>query len=90
MGYSNAREMAELADLDDALAWHLRGNHYPPVPLSMVEPCKIAILNALDNLPNEEIPLPEGVSWRGQDTAPTWAIVEAHHLEAFIDSMVED
>lgn len=88
MGYSSAREMIEHADL--ALVWHLRGNHYPPVPLSMVEPCKAAILAVLDNDSKQEITLPDGVLWRGQDTAPAWAIVEGHHLEAFVDSMMED
>jgi (2Fe-2S) ferredoxin len=28
--------------------------------------------------------MPEGVSYKGLDTAPAWAIVEQHHLEAWL------
>ena len=38
MGYNTALDFADL-DLEQGIAYHLQGNHYPPVPLSMVQPC---------------------------------------------------
>lgn len=76
---------ADLATMDisreNSIAIQLRSNHYPPVPLSMVQPCIEAIDAVNDEDYNRLIPLPEGVSWRGQDSAPASAIVEGHHLE---------
>ena len=85
MGSLQAAEMAEMLSIDDALAWHLRSNHYPPVPLSMIEPCKEAIQACLDGDWLREITLPEGVSYKGRYTAPADAIVQQHHLEAWVE-----
>ena len=30
MGSLQAQEMAELLTMEDAIAWHLQSNHYPP------------------------------------------------------------
>jgi hypothetical protein len=72
-------------DLETQIAYHLQGNHYPPVPLSMVQPC----IDAIDAMYAEEsdtpIALPEGITYKGRTTAPAWAIVEQHHLSWFID-----
>jgi hypothetical protein len=70
--------------LENAIAMHLRGNHYPPVPLSMVQTCIDAIDACNDEDYNREIKLPEGVSWRGSEYAPANAIAEAHHLDPWI------
>lgn len=89
MGYLSASEMVETmgsTDIDTALIWHLTSNHYPPVPTTMVEPCKQAITAFVEHDRDRAIPLPDGVFWRGQNVAPAWAIVEGHHLEAFIDA----
>jgi hypothetical protein len=43
MGYNTALDLAESFDLDQAILIHLQGNHYPPVPASMVQPCIDAI-----------------------------------------------
>ena len=89
MGNNLSRELADGIDgvqisLKDAIAIQLRSNHYPPVPLSMVEPC----ISAIDacNADDSEllIALPDGVSWRGKESAPAWAIVESHHLEFWV------
>lgn len=91
MGYTSASDMLnQTEDLHTSIAWHLRANIYPPVPLSMVEPCYDAVLAILDNEPERGIALPEGVFYRGEDIAPAWAVVEGHRLEAFIDSMMEE
>lgn len=85
-----AESLGESLDMDQALTWHLRGNHYPPVPVSMVPVCRRAIEIGQaaqwgDADSAELIKLPDGISWRGQDSAPAYAIIEAHHLDSFID-----
>jgi len=79
----------ELADMDLDLAQSIRiqltANHYPPVPVSMVEPCIEAIYACNDDEHNKLIKLPDGVSWRGEDHAPAYAIVEGHHLDAWLN-----
>lgn len=95
MGSLQAQEFAALTEsgevsLQQSLAWHLRANHYPPVPISMIEPCiqAIEIANAAqwgDADLDDRVELPQGVLWRGQESAPAWAIIEGHHLDAFVE-----
>jgi hypothetical protein len=73
-------------DYEVALQWHLTSNHYPPVPLSMIQACKDAIDACNEEDSSRSIELPGGTSWRGKDSAPAWAIVEGHHLESFLMS----
>lgn len=95
MGNLHAREFADMAQegeisMEQAIAWHLRSNHYPPVPLSMVQPCIDAIRAIADeNDVDAEITLPKGVSYLGNTTAPAWAIVEQHHLDSWIEDREE-
>lgn len=76
--------LAEELSLEAGLAYHLQGNHYPPVPVAMVQPC----IDAIDAYYEEDyqrlIDLPKDIYWRGQDKAPASAIVEAHHLDAWL------
>lgn len=90
MGSLQAQEMATLTDLDTALAWHLRSNHYPPIPLTMVEPCKQAIDAYWEDDLDKEIDLPEGVFYRGEPTAPARAIIVNHHLDAWCSDAEEE
>ena len=85
MGRLAAEDMAAHATLDVALSWHLTSNHYPPVPTTMIQPCKAAIEAYNEGGYDRIIPLPQGVSWRDSRGAPAWAIVEGHHLESFIE-----
>lgn len=88
MGSNLSTELAEgLFDIDltQQIAIQLRSNHYPPVPLSMVSPCIEAISLVRDGLHSSRVKLPEGVSWRGEDTAPADAIVDGHHLWAWCE-----
>lgn len=88
MGSNLAYELAsgELnVTLEQGLAWHLQGNHYPPIPLSMVQPCIEAIDAGNEEDWNKEIAMPEGVFYKGLTTAPAWAIIEQHHLNAWIE-----
>ena len=86
MGSNFANDLAAMADLSlsDAIGMHLRGNHYPPVPLSMVPICIEAINAYYEDDYNREIEMPEGVSYKGRNTAPAWAIIEQHHLDAWL------
>jgi hypothetical protein len=84
MGYTTAVSLSEELDLEVALGYHLQGNHYPPVPLSMVQPCIEAIDAYYEEDYNRLIEMPEGVSYRGSDHAPASAIIEQHHLHAWL------
>ena len=72
-------------DMETQIGIHLSSNHYPPVPSSMVKPC-IEAIDAVNDLGlwNALIELPEGVTWRGRTTAPAHALIEAHHLDAWL------
>ena len=84
MGSTQAIEYANM-DLDQGLAIHLTSNHYPPVPVSMIDACKTAINAYWEEDYDRKVELPNGVLWRGETTAPARAIVEAHHLDAWVD-----
>ena len=91
MGSVTAIGLADsVLDLETQLAYHLQGNHYPPVPLIMVQPCIDAIDAFYDEDWDREIAMPEGVSYKGINVAPAWAMVEQHHLSWFIDPIDEE
>ena len=104
MGYTSAYDAASLADagelmdLNQALELHLVSNLYPPVPATLVPACKQAIntmiiaSQAVEKLGEESIfqqlsktmiEIPNGTSMNVLE------IVEALHLEAFIDFELE-
>jgi hypothetical protein len=91
MGNLTAVEISESGlTLEQQLEWHLRGNHYPPIPVEMIEPCVRAIELANAGDWNAEIELPKVGDFQitykgGHTTAPVWAMVEQHHLSAFLD-----
>ncbi len=70
--------------LEASIGYHLQGNHYPPVPLSMVQPCIDAIDAYYEEDYNRMIELPMGILWRNQNSCPASAIVDAHHLDAWL------
>ncbi len=70
--------------LEQGLTIHLTSNHYPPIPTSMVIPCIEAIYAYADEDYSRLIELPEGITWKGNTSAPADAIVEAHHLDPFV------
>ena len=76
-------ELLEL-DLERQIGIHLSANHYPPVPSSMIQPCIDAIDAYYDEDYNRLIVLPAPITWRDQKSAPASAIVEAHHLDAWL------
>lgn len=90
MGNNTANEIANLSEygidisLEQQIAWHLQGNHYPPIPTTMVQPCIEAIDAYNEGRIQSLIDLPEGVFYKGDPYAPAWAIVEQHHLESWL------
>jgi hypothetical protein len=87
MGYSTSVDIASSGlALSQQIEWHLQGNHYPPVPKEMVKPCIEAIHLANEGNWDEEVSLPAKTYYRGSNTAPVRALVENHHLDAWIES----
>lgn len=90
MGNLHAQEFADMVgsgelNLRMALEWHLTSNHFPPVPHTMVDPCLEAIENANNGEWDKLVSLPRDVGYKGLTVAPTRAMVEQHHLDAFLD-----
>ena len=90
MGYTTAIGLAEELSLEAGLAYHLQANHYPPVPVTMVDACIEAIDAYWADDFGREINLPEGIKWRGQTTAPAHAIIDAHHLDPWLQQDDEE
>ena len=87
MGSNFAHDLALFDDMaiEQQIRIHLSANHYPPVPPIMVQACVEAIDAVNDaGLWDLDIPMPEGVTYKGLTTAPAWAIIEQHHLDAWI------
>jgi hypothetical protein len=76
--------------LEQQIAIQLRSNHYPPIPLSMVDPCIEAIKAGREEDYDRLIDLPEGISWRGKTAAPAHAIIEGHHLGPWLETEEEE
>jgi hypothetical protein len=72
------------------IEWHLKSNHFPPIPESMVKPCIEAIKAANTGDWEKLISLPDGVGYKGLTVAPAHAIVEAHHLDTWITDEGEE
>lgn len=95
MGNMQAMGYAGLVDdgttgLTMALSAHLQSNHFPPVPLSMVPVCVEAIDLANQDDYDAMVDMPPGITDKGATAAPVWAIVEQHHLGAFINDPDDD
>ena len=85
MGHNTAVDLAENTGLEQGITIHLRNNHYPPVPYSMVPVCIAAVIAYNNGYRDGTIQLPEGVTYKGKDIAPAWDIINQHHLDAWID-----
>ena len=102
MGSVTAIGLADsVLDLETQILYHLKGNHYPPVPAEMVAPCIEAIDAYYDEDYGRLIDMPKvgdfQILYRGETQAPAHAIVDQHHLEWFIqpaedipDEWIED
>jgi len=63
---------------------HLSSNFYPPIPVSAAQACLDAIEAYWEDNLDRKIELPEGMTWRGQNTAPAHAIIEQHRLYPWV------
>lgn len=95
MGSVTAIGLADTTlDLETQLLYHLKGNHYPPVPAEMVAPCIEAIDAAYDEDYDRMISMPMvgefQILYKGMTHAPAWAIIEQHHLSWFIEPAEEE
>ncbi len=90
MGYGRARDLRQYLDLDSVIEWHLQGNLYPPLPVSLLSTCKRAIelVNAEDYDTRVAI---IGIRHRkyGQ-LVPAIEVVRDLHLKAFLDGPDEE
>lgn len=86
MGRNFATELSAMdtMPMEQQINLHLQYNFYPPIPSSMVQPCVDAINAYWNDDIYAEIEMPQGVSYRGSDTAPAHAIVEQHRLDAWL------
>ena len=94
MGSITALGIQEMVlDLETQILYHLKGNHYPPVPAEMVQPCIEAIDAAYDEDYDRMIDMPKvgdfQILYKNSTQAPAWAIIEQHHLDTFIDPVDE-
>jgi len=75
-------------DLETQILYHLKGNHYPPVPAEMVTPCIEAIDAYYDEDYDRMIDMPMvgdfQILYRGETQAPARAIVDQHHLKFWL------
>ena len=91
MGNLQAMAMAEAigsgVSLDAALVWHLRSNHFPPLPLTLVKPAKLAIRRCIrGEYERPRVTLPLTVSCRQHGMlCPAWHVAEVLHLDSFIE-----
>ena len=75
-------------DLETQILYHLKGNHYPPVPAEMVKPCIEAIDAYYEEDYDRMIDMPMvgnfQILYRGELQAPARAIVDQHHLQFWL------
>jgi len=87
MGYTTASALTELdVPLKKQIELHLTTNFYPPIPAFMAQTCVDALNAYLERDTNRMVNMPKGVSYKGSTSAPAWAIVEQHRLNAWLDA----
>jgi hypothetical protein len=93
MSYTGTRAMAERVPFMQALEWHLQYNCYPPVSLEWMPAAEAAIDKVVESIEGDadahhmdEVTVtgPDGSEYRA------WYLLEALHLEAFVDSRMEE
>ena len=89
MGYIQAIEMVNLMSLELGVWWHLRYNHYHPVPSEMIQIAVKAVRLCREDKFNESIITVfehQGFGW----SVPAYVIVEAYHLEPWVNELEVD
>jgi len=92
MGNLAAMDMVEQNGVNDqTLSWHLKGNHYPPLPDAILPLAKRAIKKANMGEWDANISLRgTEISWRGKKSVPVSECIEAWHLYCFLNQNDED
>jgi hypothetical protein len=96
MGSVTAIGLADTTlDLETQLKYHLTGNHYPPIPTVMIQPCIEAIDAYYDEDYSRKIELPKmddgfQITWQGNTWTTASALVSHAHLEWFIEPSDEE
>lgn len=71
---------------ENTLLWHLRSNHYPPLPDSLVTPAKWAIRKAECGDFERKRRLPKGMTYKGRATISVEELLDSLHLWDFVDA----
>ena len=78
-------------DLETQILYHLKGNHYPPVPAEMVAPCIEAIDAYYDEDYDRMIDMPMvgdfQLLYKRSKQALPHAIVDQHHLSFWLPDL---
>lgn len=98
MGHLAAADFAAHAPLSVALVWHLTANHYPALPAALAGPCERAIELARAGEWDAEVSIEgAGVQLRvhpysdeATDRPTVARLIEACHLEAFLDAQDDE
>ena len=88
MGSNFATDLASgefVQDLHTQISIHLSSNHFPVVPQVLVDPCIKAIESCNDGSWDAHVELPEGITYRGETSAPASAIVDGYHLHFWLE-----
>ena len=78
MGRLALEDMLNHTDVESALDWHLRGNHFPPIHSDFHPPAKLAIEHCNNRQGQTPITLPNGI------TKTAYEIVDGLHLHSFL------
>jgi hypothetical protein len=91
MGMMTAVDLQEQGlSLEQQLSIHFSSNCYPPIPQGMI-PTAIAAIDACwEEDYNKMIPLPEGVSFRGQSEVSASNVIQSYRLDAWLVDDYED
>ena len=85
MGMMTALDLQEQGlSLEQQLSIHFSSNCYPPIPQGMI-PTAIAAIDACwEEDYDLMIPLPDGVSFRGQTEVSARNVVQSYRLDAWL------
>ena len=91
MGRMTAMDLQEQGlSLENQIAIHFSSNCYPPIPQQMI-PTAIEAIDAYWEMDyNKMIPLPEGVSFRGQSEVSASNVIQSYRLDAWLVDDYED
>jgi len=94
MGRMGAEAMAEQVregalHLQAALRWHLQSNHYPPLPEVLIPAAMRAIERGNKEQWHRRVRMPKNLLFRGKTLAPVGDLIEALHLESFLNQEVQ-